>query len=325
MLRKVLWLFFVAITAGCANAGVRNSADFATSLNELAKREVLFNLRKVYDEGATFVPSHVIVSAGKSTTSAAVNPSFTIPLGPGYSSTIVPAGNNQFTGVTTFGAGAFTIGGNATVSQEWNMTPATDADALMRLRTLYLYVAGLLASSEEFLCNYPVQRRPVTGLDDAGNNIAYRLDCPGRPDSIFYADPNFVTLPNCIVCITNAGLMARKHRVKDAAKSAKAEAEIFIPGEVRVSYRLQPGIVFGERDGRVFGSEPDRPRQPNDRDLSRDLTAASFRQELIPELPQINFQPYTQVHLKAGNDVHFRDFILFTYAAMAQTTTPKKE
>src|SRR3989442_974787 len=35
VLRKVLWLFLATITAGCANTGVKNSADFATSLNEL--------------------------------------------------------------------------------------------------------------------------------------------------------------------------------------------------------------------------------------------------------------------------------------------------
>ena len=64
MLRKSLWLIVVAMTAGCTNPGVKNSTAFATSLNELTKGEVLSNLRRVYDEGATFVPSHVVVSTG---------------------------------------------------------------------------------------------------------------------------------------------------------------------------------------------------------------------------------------------------------------------
>lgn len=321
VLRKVLWLFLVAILSGCEGRAVRNSADFATSLNELTKREVLSNLRKVYDEGATFVPSHVIVSQGKSSTSAAVRPSFTIPLGPGFTNTVVPTGNS-FQGVTTFLAASVTLAGDATVSQDWTMTPATDADVLMRLRTLYLYVAGEIHSETEFLCNYPVQRYPVT-LEDAGtgNNIAYRLDeCPGKPT--FYADPNFVTFPNCIVCIASAGLAARKDKVKDAAKSAKAEVETLTIKDVKLNDRVRRSIVGGiGRSGEVLGNDPYwKEPQKGDRNLSRDLTAES--QEIIP-LSQINFPPVTQVYLKAGNDKPFRDFILFTYVAMAQTT-PKK-
>src|SRR6266851_6217469 len=148
VLQKVLWLFLVATTAGCTNTGVKNSADFATSLNDLAKREVLSNLQKVFDEGATFVPSHVVVSGGKSTTTGSITPSFIVPLGPGFTNTVVPTGNNQFTGVTTFGAASATLGGNVTLAQEWDMTPATDADALMRLRTLYLYVTAQMGASD---------------------------------------------------------------------------------------------------------------------------------------------------------------------------------
>lgn len=317
---KVVWLFVVAIISGCEGRAVRNSADFATSLNELTKREVLSNLRKVYDEGATFVPSHVIVSSGVAKTSAAVNPSFTLPLGPGYTNTVVPTGNS-FQGVTTFLAASVTLGGNATVSQDWTMAPATDADALMRLRTLYLYVAGLIGSDDEFLCNYPVQRYPVT-LEDAGtgNNIAYSPNCPGKPT--FYADPNFVTLPNCIVCITSAGLATWKDRVKDAPKSAKAEAKIFTVGEVKLNDRLRPGIVAGiGKDGSILGNDPNwRPQRKRDMNLSSDLPAES--EEIIP-LSQLNIPPVTRVYLKAGNEKHFRDFILFTYAAMAQTTQKK--
>jgi hypothetical protein len=177
VLRKVLWLFLVVMTAGCTNTGVKNSADFATSLNELAKREVLANLQKVFDEKASFVPSHVVVSQGKSTTSGSVTPSFIIPLGPGFTNTVVPTGNNQFTGVTAFGAASATLGGNVTLSQEWDMIPATDGDALMRLRTLYLYVTGQPGARNEieFLCNYSIQRQTVT-LNGATSdkNIAYR-------------------------------------------------------------------------------------------------------------------------------------------------------
>lgn len=319
MLRKILlWLFLVAIT-GCTNAGVKNSADFATSLNELAKREVLSNLQKVFDDRATFVPSHVVVSTGKSTTSGTIAPSFFIPLGPGYSNTVVPTGNNQFTGVTSFGAGSVTLGGNVMLSQEWSMTPATDADALMRLRTLYLYVTGKISGLEEFLCNYPVQRQPVT-LDGAksNRNIAYHVACAGRSDAIFYADPNFVTLPNCIVCITSAGLVARTERVKKAGAApspAKAEAEILLASEVTINDRLRRDIVYPSKIGK---------REPGDRDLSHDLGPgpAWSRQEILPELPQISLE--TGVYLKAGNEVPFRDFILFTYVAMAQTTASKE-
>jgi hypothetical protein len=329
VMRKVFWLFLIGMTAGCANSGVRNSADFATSLNSLAKREVLFNLRKVYEEGATFVPSHVVVSGGKSTTSFTVNPSFSIPLGPGFNNTITSTGNNSFTGTTAFGAPVFTLGGNGTMSQDWTMTPATDVDALMRLRSLYLYVAGQMgvkAGDEErqFLCSYPVQRRPIVGLSDTlgERNIAYRLNCRGKTETVFYADPSFVTMPNCIVCITTAGLANRNKRMEHAATANKAAEAIFLAEEVELNSRLKHCIVYPVRSG--FGDkEPCRTPQSGDRNLTQDLKADSSRQETVPELSPISIYLSTQVYLRAGYEEAFRDFILFTYAAMAPATSPK--
>lgn len=327
MLRKVLLLFLVTTTAGCTNTGVKNSADFATSLNDLAKREVLANLEKVFDEGATFVPSHVFVSQGKSTTTGSVTPSFVVPLGPGYSNTVVPTGSNQYTGVTSFAAATVSLGGNVTLNQEWTMIPATDADALMRLRTLYLNVATNQMSND-FLCNYPVQRQRLTVLDneasDKNMNIAYRAAC--KPGAIFYADPNFVILPSCIVCVTSEGLAERARRVKKAGtnKLAKAEAEIFLPGEVVVNNSLRPNIVYRRS---FLGGEVKadyETLQAGERNLSSDLAPASSRQALNPNPPLIPFPGDTRVYLRAGNDAAFRDFILFTYAAMALTAESKK-
>jgi hypothetical protein len=316
---KVFWLFLAALMAGCTNTGVKNSADFATSLNDLAKREVLSNLEKVFDEGATFVPSHVFVSTGKSTTAASVTPSFVVPLGPGYSNTVVPTGNNQYTGVTTFAAATVSLGGNVALTQEWTMMPATDADALMRLRTLYLYVTAQM--SDDFLCNYPVQRQRITVLDNAANdkNIAYRAAC--RPEATFYADPNFVVLPNCIVCVTSNGLAERAKRVRKAGTNtpAKVEAEVFVPGEVIVNSRLLHGIVYRRPHLGVEISARHGAPHPGERDLSSELAPASTRQTLNLNPPLIPFPGDTRVYLRNGNDQAFRDFILFTYAAMAQT------
>jgi hypothetical protein len=274
-------------------------------------------LQKVFDEKASFVPSHVVVSQGKSTTSGSVTPSFIIPLGPGFTNTVVPTGNNQFTGVTAFGAASATLGGNVTLSQEWDMIPATDGDALMRLRTLYLYVTGQPGARNEieFLCNYPIQRQTVT-LNGATSdkNIAYRLACEGRSE-VFYADPNFVTCPTCIVCIT------RTQRVKKdgAPKPATAEAEILDVSEVKLNNRLRPDIVYGVKLGRV---EPaGTHRSEADKNLNHELAPAFSGQEILPELSHISLQ--REVYLKADNEVFFRDFILFTSLAMAQMTAPK--
>jgi len=51
------------------------------------------------------------------------------------------------------------------------------------------------------------------------------------------------------------------------------------------------------------------------------LAPAFSGQEILPELPQISLQ--REVYLRVGNDGAFRDFIMFTYAAMAQTIAPK--
>ena len=225
------------------------------------------------------------------------------------------------------------LGGNGTMSQEWDMTPATDVDALMRLRTLYLYVAGQMVEKSgedlehEFLCNYPVQRHPVTQLDDGATdkNIAYRVPCKVKPGSMpepvvyLVLIQSFVSLPNCIVCITSDDFSAWKTRVDAAAaiKAKKAEPGSFPYYELKINPRLQHAIVFCANSLLVKCGKNGRPPTSNDIDLSHQLTTGQSQRQVIPELPQIGLQLNTQVYLQGDSEKEFRDFILFTFAAMA--------
>jgi len=210
------------LLTGCASAQLNyNTADLASSLGSLQKRQIFYNLAQALDD-PEFIPSQVTISIGTAQTANAVNPNLTIPLGSSFASAarITEGGRNagnQFTGTFTTAATGLGIQFVDSWNQSWTMVPANSPGQLRRLRALYQYATGsfphlepgqeITAEEAEkaFLCEYPLQALAVPS-SPPGDNIAYRLEgCPenghGPRSRFMYADPNFTQGPNCVICV----------------------------------------------------------------------------------------------------------------------------
>lgn len=219
--RNSLCLVVCFLVAGCSSAQLNyNTADLASSLNSLQKRQIFFNLAQAIND-PEFVPSQVTISIGTAQTANAVTPSISLPLGSPVATTsrFTSAANPsaQFSTLVTSAVPALGIQVTDAWNQSWTMTPANSANQLRRLRTLYQYVMGTLPradmtrelSQEEaqrlFLCEYPMQAQPVSSSPPG--NVIYRLEgCQdnnsrGPRTRIVHADPTFTQGPNCVVCI----------------------------------------------------------------------------------------------------------------------------
>jgi len=206
------------LLAACASTQLNyNTADLASSLNSLARRQIFFNLAQALGD-PEFVPSQVTISIGTAQTSNAINPNVNVPLGPSFTTTNrFTSGrndNSQFT--TQFVAASPSLGVQVVDAwnQSWTMVPANSANQLRRLRALYQFATGTMPrhgngsaltleqAEKQFLCDYPLQSLAVPA-SPPGENIAYRMtDCPGDSNSrIHYADPTFTQGPNCVLCV----------------------------------------------------------------------------------------------------------------------------
>lgn len=211
----------VAVT-GCASTQLNyNTADLASSLGSLQKRQIFYNLAQALED-PEFVPSQVTISIGTAQTANAVNPSISIPLGSSFSSAsrVTDAVRNpstQLTGTLTTAAPGIGVGLVDSWNQSWTMVPANGSNQLRRLRALYQYATGTLPhqdparelteeeAEKSFLCEYPLQALSIPS-SPPGENIAYRLE--GCRDNgsvshsrLLYADPTFTQGPNCVICV----------------------------------------------------------------------------------------------------------------------------
>src|SRR5215831_5546027 len=76
------WIALAWMAAsGCASTQLNyNTADLASSLNSLTKRQIFFNLAQAITD-PEFVPSQVTISVGTAQTLNSVTPSVSVPLG----------------------------------------------------------------------------------------------------------------------------------------------------------------------------------------------------------------------------------------------------
>src|SRR5262245_466853 len=98
----------VVVVAGCASTQLNyNTADLASSLNSLTKRQIFYNLAQALTD-PEFAPSQATISIGTAQTLNSVTPSISVPLGtPVVTTTRVGAspglgrGGSQFTSAIT--------------------------------------------------------------------------------------------------------------------------------------------------------------------------------------------------------------------------------
>ena len=219
-IRHIVCVGMCLLASACASTQLNyNTADLASSLNSLQKRQIFFNLSQAIAD-PEFVPSQVTISIGVAQTANSVSPTISVPLGPSLATatrfTNGTRPNVQST--STVGAASPSLGLQVTDAwnQSWTMVPANSSNQLGRLRTLYQYATGTLPHSDantalsqeeaekQFLCEYPLQAQAVS--PQSGNVIFKLYGCrdnhagPLRP-RVIHADPTFTQGPNCIVCI----------------------------------------------------------------------------------------------------------------------------
>ena len=221
MVRRLVCIVLCLLGTGCASAQLNyNTADLAASLASLQKRQIFYNLAQALDD-PDFVPSQATISIGNAQTANAVNPSFSMPLGPVFATgaryTTSHNPSAQFTSQLTNAAPGIGVQLVDSWNQSWTMVPANSANQLRRLRALYQYATGTLPrkdmtreltqeeAEKHFLCEYPLQSLAVPS-SPPGENVAYRLeDCPDNSKTsrnrLHYADPTFTQGPNCVLCV----------------------------------------------------------------------------------------------------------------------------
>jgi hypothetical protein len=216
---RLICIAVCLLVCGCASTQLNyNTADLASSLNSLTKRQIFYNLAQALTD-PEFVPSQATISIGTAQTLNAVTPSISVPVGlPAV--TIARDGTGRFAGSqfsTQVTSPTPTLGLQMTDSwnQSWTMVPLNSAPQLRRLRSLYQYVTGtfphhgtrnltLEEAERLFLCEYPLQAFSVA---PSGGNVTFKIDgCSNNntresQSRVVHVDPTFTQGPTCIICI----------------------------------------------------------------------------------------------------------------------------
>jgi hypothetical protein len=218
---RLLWIAACLAVCGCASTQLNyNTADLASSLNSLTKRQIFFNLAQALTD-PEFVPSQVTVSVGTAQTLNSVTPSVSVPLG----NPVVTTSRVGATGIssrdffsTAITSPAPTLGVQFVDAwnQSWTMSPINSSTQVRRLRALYQYATGTLPrrdrmvdltldeAEKQLLCEYPVQALAVAPRSD---NVVFKLEgCPNNNTResearVVHADPTFMQGPGCVICI----------------------------------------------------------------------------------------------------------------------------
>lgn len=220
MFVRVMAIVACMLVCGCASTQLNyNTADLASSLNSLTKRQIFYNLTQALTD-PEFVPSQATISIGTATTLNSVTPSVSVPLGMPIVTT-ARDGTGRFAGAqfsTQITQPVPTLGLQMTDgwNQTWTMVPINTAPQLRRLRALYQYATGTMPrqdrtrdlteaeAEKQFLCEYPAQ---AFNVSPTGGNVVFRIeDCPHNntrqtQSRVVHVDPTFTQGPSCVICI----------------------------------------------------------------------------------------------------------------------------
>jgi len=135
-----------------------NMLDVASTVDDLATRQVVFNLVRV-KENQFALPSQVQIQSGQVAAGSSVTPSISTPL----NSSIVTAINRSTTpalnSTWTYPNISTNVAGTASNTDSWNIQLVQDPEQLRRLRLLYQYGAHEI-EARDVLCEYPVPQLP---------------------------------------------------------------------------------------------------------------------------------------------------------------------
>jgi hypothetical protein len=139
----------VAVTiSGCTHIALRdNTVQTANTLADLQYQQVLDNLARFQDDPDA-IPSFAVPTAG----TVSINDQAGIGVSPTYSPTLSYAA--QGGGALPILSLLFPFSGQRALTENWSLTPITDADNLRRLRCAYrLLVMGDTTPNREFCVN----------------------------------------------------------------------------------------------------------------------------------------------------------------------------
>ena len=146
MRRGVLLIVLISTLSGCAThiALRKDTVRTTNTLMDLQYQQVLDNLARFQDNSDT-VPSFAVASAG----TVSVSDQKSAGVSPTYSPTLTFA--NQGAGALPILSLLFPLSTQRAVTENWSLTPITDADNLRRLRCAYrLLVLGEATPNYEF-------------------------------------------------------------------------------------------------------------------------------------------------------------------------------
>jgi hypothetical protein len=159
--------FLIAIVA-CALAGCAtpllnsNTLDLASTVNDLAIRQIVYNLAKTKDNKFA-LPSQVWIGNGQVTAVASVTPNISGPFNPLLTATTqvttALATTTSTTNTKTRASSTGTLSGQLSGQSSWSVTNLQESETLRRLRLLYQYGAGQI-TAVDLLCEYPVPEKP---------------------------------------------------------------------------------------------------------------------------------------------------------------------
>jgi hypothetical protein len=184
------------VLAACSSTQLNsNTADLATSINSLTKKQIFYNLEQAFND-KQFVPSQITLVSGTATTSNSIQPTLSVPFLPSFQATNTYGSSNVFgtqANQTALAGPGLSLQVSDGWNQNWTMSPLTDANQIARLRALYNFVVAGAAQTavdaveisgvnkrRDFLCNYPLQSFAIA-LNVAAGNLG-TSGTSGTPD-----------------------------------------------------------------------------------------------------------------------------------------------
>jgi hypothetical protein len=180
-----------------------NTLDVATTVDDLATRQVIFNLARTR-ENQFALPSQVQISSGQVTANTSFTPSISAPLDPAIGGSINQAAATTTSRTYSLPQIGASVSGAASAQDSWSINLVQDPEQLRRLRLLYQYGAGQI-TAKDLICQYPIPEIPQ-GQQSTRRYIRMvgnkTINECRPPDVVLVAnpDPAFLNFPGCVIC-----------------------------------------------------------------------------------------------------------------------------
>jgi hypothetical protein len=218
--------------SGCASTQLNyNAVEISGTIDSVYTREALNNLSKFIDDPKA-IPSQVTMIGGTIQTANTVNPSVTFPLSPQFARTAGPTGLTVTTASTFAGAGAG-VNGTNTATQNYTISPLSDANTLRNQQALY--------------------RHAVFGTRLIGNYDVPQIFFQDK----FYDDPYHLQEPHCVLCALKQGVFSGEQHPAVHVNAALRPKWLYWDNDPRLSELSEPVDLGHYGNHELFMSRTD--------------------------------------------------------------------